>query len=101
MIALVKQKYSKHSPNKYRLININIENILGISVELLTTVTQNCFGIQIIFYGDEDESYPDDHAGHLVVEFEQWTVENDAILLEILNNLLQNRQLILDIWSHF
>ena len=70
-------------------------------MELLTTVTQNCFGIQIIFYGDEDESYPNDHAGHLIVEFEQGTVQDDAILLEILNNLLQYRQLILDIWSHF
>ena len=70
-------------------------------MELLATVTQNCFGIQIIFYGDEDEAYPDDHAGHLVVEFEQWAVEDDPILLEILNNLLQNRQLIFDIWSHF
>ena len=44
-------------------------------MELLSTVTQDGFGVQVVLHRDEDETNPDHHAGHLVVEFEQRTVQ--------------------------
>ena len=69
-------------------------------MELLSTVTQDGFGVQVVLHRDEDETNPDHHAGHLVVELEQRTVQQDPVLLEILNNLLEDGQLVLDIGRH-
>ena len=70
-------------------------------MELLAAVTEDGLGVQVVLHGDEDEPDADDHAAHLVVETEQRRVQEDSILFEILDNLFEDRKLILDIWRHY
>ena len=69
-------------------------------MELLAAVTEDGLGVQVVLHGDEDEPDADDHAAHLVVEAEQRRVQEDSVLFEILDNLFEDRKLILDIWRH-
>ena len=75
-------------------------NLLGVCVELLAAVTEDGLGVQVVLHGDEDEPDADDHAAHLIVEAEQRRVQEDSVLFEILDNLFEDRKLILDIWRH-
>ena len=69
-------------------------------MELLAAVTEDGLGVQVVLHGDEDEPDADDHAAHLVVEAEQRRVQQDPILFEILDDLFEDRKLILDIRRH-
>ena len=69
-------------------------------MELLAAVTEDGLGVQVVLHGDEDEPDPDHHAAHLVVEAEQGRVQEDPVLLEILDDLFEDRKLVLDIRRH-
>ena len=69
-------------------------------MKLLSAVTQDSFGVQVILHRDEDEANTNHHTRHLIVNLHQGTVHHQTILLEILNNLLEDGQLVLDIGRH-
>ena len=69
-------------------------------MELLAAVTEDGLGVQVVLHGDEDEPDADDHAAHLIVKPEQRRVQEDPVLFEILDDLFEDRKLILDIWRH-
>ena len=69
-------------------------------MELLSAVTEDGLGVQVVLHGDEDEPDANDHAAHLIVKPEQRRVQEDPVLFEILDNLFEDRKLILDIWRH-
>ena len=76
-------------------------NSLGVSVELAAAVAEDGPRVEIILHRDEDEPDSDDESGHLVVQPEQRTVDHQPVLLEILKDLLQNRQLVFEARRHF
>ena len=63
-------------------------------------MTEDGLGVQVVLHGDEDEPDANDHAAHLIVKPEQRRVQEDPVLFEILDNLFEDRKLILDIWRH-
>ena len=69
-------------------------------MELLAAVAEDGLGVKVVLHGDEDEPDADDHAAHLVVEAEQRRVQEDPVLLEILDDLFEDRKLVLDIRRH-
>ena len=69
-------------------------------MKLLSAVTQDSFGVQVILHRDEDEANTNNHTRHLIVNLHQGTVHHKTILLEILNYLLQYGKLVLDVGGH-
>ena len=69
-------------------------------MELLAAVAEDGLGVEVVLHGDEDEPDPDHHAAHLVVEAEERRVQEDPVLLEVLDDLLQDRKLVLDVGRH-
>ena len=63
-------------------------------------MAEDGLGVEVVLHGDEDEPDPDHHAAHLVVETEERRVQEDPVLLEVLDDLLQDRKLVLDVGRH-
>ena len=56
--------------------------LVGIRRELLPCLAQDCLYVQVVLHKHEDEAHHDDEGGHLVVEFEEGSIDLGLVTSE-------------------
>ena len=76
--------------------------LVGIWGELLACLAQDCLDIQVIFHKHKYEAHHDDEGGHLVVEFEERSINFSLVTSEPFHHFGYDWQFVnYSVWRHF